>query len=203
MRAENLAGRKFGHLSPVQIDHVGKNGHAYWECICDCGNKKVVRAGHLKAGNVTTCGCIPARKTHGDSGTRLHNIWNKMRARCSDKNDPLYGGRGIAVCDEWLDYQAFKKWAMSHGYRDDLSIDRINTNGNYEPSNCRWATAKDQANNTRRTRFITFNGETYSVSEWAHLLGIRQSTLSMRLNKYMWSADKALREEVRRWHSIQ
>lgn len=200
-RYENLTGCKYGKLTVMGLDHIGKNGHAYWLCQCECGNRKIVRASHLKDGHVKTCGCIPPKKTHGDANQRLYHIWCNMRMRCTNEKDPgfhLYGGRGITVCDEWKTYLSFKNWALANGYSDDLSIDRIDVNGNYEPSNCRWATAREQANNTRKTRFLTYNGETHSVSEWARRLGMNQSTLNMRLNKYMWRVDEALGKEVRK-----
>lgn len=147
-----------------------------------------------------------ANVTHGKRGTRLYTVWNNMRERCRNPQNReyvRYGGRGIKVCDEWKnDFRAFYDWAMSSGYdetapRGKCTLDRIDNDGNYEPTNCRWATAKDQANNTRRTRFIEFNGERHSVTEWARRLGINQSTLSMRINKYGWSVEKALKTEVR------
>jgi hypothetical protein len=129
-----------------------------------------------------------------------------MRSRCNNpknKEYHRYGGRGIKVCNEWLnDFMVFQNWAMVNGYdvsapRGQCTLDRIDNDGNYCPENCRWTTAKEQANNTRRTRFIEFNGETHSVSEWGRRLGINQSTLNMRLNKYGWSAEKALKTEVK------
>ena len=119
-----------------------------------------------------------------------------MIQRCENPNDKgffRYGGRGITVCEEWANsFEAFRDWALANGYRDDLTIDRIDNDGNYCPENCRWATARTQANNTRKTRFLTYKGETHSVTEWGRILGIKQSTLNMRLNKYKWSIEKAL-----------
>lgn len=202
---KDLTGQKFGRLTVVQLTDT-HGGHAYWLCECDCGGTKIVRGSHLKTGNVTTCGCRKGRITHGESRSRLYPVWSNMRSRCNNpKNREYhrYGGRGIEVCDKWLnDFQAFYDWAMMNGYdetapRGHCTLDRINNDGNYCPENCRWTTARVQANNTRRTRFIELNGERHSVTEWARRLGVNQSTLNMRLNKYGWSAEKALKTEVR------
>jgi hypothetical protein len=131
----------------------------------------------------------------GRKGTRLYRIYNNMLARCYNANTPNfknYGGRGITVCREWLcDYKIFSEWALSNGYRDDLSIDRIDVNGNYEPNNCRWVTSYVQSNNTRRNNFITLNGETHTLKEWADNFGISEKTVRDRL-KRGWSIEKSL-----------
>jgi hypothetical protein len=140
--------------------------------------------------------------THGDKGTRLYYIWNNMKQRCINSHNPQfadYGGRGITVCEDWLKYECFRDWALNNGYSENLTIDRINNNSGYCPENCRWATPREQANNTRKVRLITYNGETHSVCEWSRILNIKQSTLNMRLNKYGWSAEEALRKEVRKY----
>jgi hypothetical protein len=103
-----------------------------------------------------------------------------------------YGGRGITVCDEWQTFEPFCKWAMSNGYDDCLTLDRINVNGNYEPSNCRWATPKEQANNRRTNHLLTHDGETHTIKEWAEILGINHRTLVGRINQLGWSVEKAL-----------
>lgn len=204
-KLNDLVGKRFGYLSVLDFSQTYK-GHSYWLCVCECGGHTVVRGSHLKSGNVTSCGCRKGNITHGESGTRLYAIWNNMRERCRNpktREYPRYGGRGIKVCDAWMnDFQAFYDWAIATGYdetapRGQCTIDRIDNDGNYEPSNCRWTTAKVQANNTSRTRFIELDGEKHSVTEWARRLGMNQSTLSMRINKYGWSAEKALRTEVR------
>jgi hypothetical protein len=117
---------------------------------------------------------------------RLYRIWMAMRARCRCKNISsykYYGGRGIKVCKEWNNYLVFKEWALSNGYDENLSIDRINHNGNYEPSNCRWTTAQEQANNKRNNHLITINGESHTLAEWSKLSGINYSTIRSRINR--------------------
>lgn len=187
----NLLNKKFGKLTVIS-QAESKKGRVMWLCQCECGNKTIVRSSHLTGGLIVSCGCYRSEigknnKTHGMSKTRLYNIWTCMIARCfNNKNNKYYryGGRGITVCDEWKnDFQAFYDWAMSNGYANDLTIDRINNDGNYEPSNCRWATAKEQANNTSKNHNVEINGETHTVAEWEDISGISQKTLLSRLKR--------------------
>ena len=126
---------------------------------------------------------------HGEYKTRLYKIWNAMLNRTLHvKNEDSiyyknYKGRGITVCDEWRDYKVFAEWARSHGYADDLTLDRIDNSGNYCPENCRWATRKEQANNTRKNAYITYNGETHTMSEWSDITGLSYSTLEKRYER--------------------
>ena len=156
-RAEEMIGKKFGR---VTVTGIGSRhgGHIYVKAICDCGNVFETKHYRLRKGITTSCGCFNRERTselstiHGDSHSSLYRRWWSMRQRCEYKNRSnyrYYGGRGIKVCKEWTDYPTFKAWALSHGYREDLSIDRINNDGNYEPSNCRWATRSEQERNKR------------------------------------------------------
>ena len=130
---------------------------------------------------------------------RLYDIWNLMKQRCTNPNRPdfaRYGGKGIKVCDEWLSYDGFKAWALANGYADDLTIERNDSTGNYEPSNCRWATTKEQAVNKKSNVMVTFNGKTQTISQWAEELGINYFTLQSRITKRHWSIERALTKKA-------
>lgn len=164
----DLVGQKFGRLSVIDRTENSKSGGTRFICKCDCGNEVVVVGGNLRSGNTTSCGCFHKERvaamnrevkvTHGKTHTRLYTIWTDMKQRCKNVNDrcyDIYGGRGITVCDEWAnDFENFYEWAMSNGYQDSLSIDREDNDKGYCPSNCRWATAKDQANNRRKPKKV-------------------------------------------------
>lgn len=131
-----------------------------------------------------------------NSYTRLYHIWQNMKSRCyysKQEKYKRYGGRGIKVCEDWQDFTAFKEWAIKNGYSDNLSLDRINNDGDYEPQNCRWADMRTQQNNRRNNRFVTINGETRTISEWSRISGIKRSTLSSRIQRG-WEGD-LLRKE--------
>lgn len=195
-RKEDLTGRRFGRLTV--IEESGKLGKKIaWLCKCDCGNYTRVRAHHLKGGQITSCGCYQRERcsTHHLSYTKLYRAWASMKDRCYNTNAveyKRYGNRGIKVCDEWRNnFEAFYEWAMANGYKDGLSIDRIDVDGDYEPNNCRWVDMKVQGRNRRNNHMLTYKGETHCVSEWSEITGIKVSTLFNRI-KYGWSIEDIL-----------
>lgn len=159
---EDLTNRKFGRLTVLYRTEPDKSGRCYWFCECECGNTTRVVANSLRKGLTKSCGCLrkevckETHTKHGEHGTRLYTIWQDMLLRCNYSGATgyeYYGGRGIKVCDEWSkDYIPFRDWAKANGYKDYLTLDRINNDGNYEPSNCRWATYKEQNNNSRHCK---------------------------------------------------
>lgn len=172
-----------------------------WLCKCECGNTITVSTHQLNSGNTRSCGCLQkeaaanngrkAKSTHGLSkqngkNTRLFRIWLGIKTRCYNKNVPeyaRYGGRGIKLCEEWHSFPVFCQWAYSAGYSETLSIDRINNNGDYCPQNCRWATAKEQANNRRNNRKIEYEGRTYTLTQLSQLLGTSPQALHAKLKR--------------------
>lgn len=155
-----LMGQRFGRLVVTGESEERRNGKVMWDCICDCGTRCKVRSCHLVNGHTKSCGCYSSEKTtemnttHGETHTRLHSIWASMKTRCNNPNSKsyaYYGGRGIRVCKLWEDsFEEFRDWALSNGYADDLTLDRKEVNGNYEPCNCHWATWHEQRVNQRR-----------------------------------------------------
>src|SRR5690554_5249310 len=177
----NRAGERYGRLVVQRLVGVGKNWVGIWECKCDCGNVVRVQSNNLISGNTKSCGClnldaIMARNTkHGLSGghgnyTKLYRTWLNMRRRCLSKKAAdykYYGGRGITICSAWDDYAAFHSWATGNGYADNLTLERLDNDGDYCPKNCCWADRKTQARNRRTNNIIAYKGESKTLTEWA------------------------------------
>ena len=191
--ANDLTGKKFGKLEVIGVHDTGSR-KTYYVCQCDCGNVKVVRADSLISGATKSCGCIKkeqdktnltANHRHKMSGTRIYETWQDMKRRCYNNQNARYdryGGRGITVCQEWLNnFQSFYDWAINNGYSDNLTIDRIDNDGNYEPSNCRFITIKEQMLNKRNNHWVIYGGERLTVSQLSEKYGIPKSTVRWRL----------------------
>ena len=184
----DLTGQRFGHLTVIRKNNErSKYGKTYWTCQCDCGSEIAVVVASLRSGKTQSCGCKRRRVTteknmkHGGSHTRLYKEWRSMKERCYRPAHPfyfIYGGRGITVCEEWLnDFGAFQTWALANGYRDDLTIDRKDFNGPYSPANCRWATMETQANNRRNSIRVEYCGNSVTLKEISKATGIPYSTV--------------------------
>lgn len=197
-------GRRYGRLTVISRAHDYRPGMPQWLCRCDCGTEKVVRAQGFVGGGTVSCGCymrelnrhllIERTQTHGMTKTPTHRVWMLMRQRCNDTNFPgyaKYGAKGVKVCKRW---DSFESFLADVGERPSLkhSIERKNPRGDYEPSNCVWATMKEQQNNRTNNRRITFRGETLTLQQWSERLGTSHKTIAHRLERLGWPLDQAL-----------
>ncbi len=197
-KVNDLAGRRFGRF--IVLARAGSNGErkAMWRCICICGNERLICGRSLLTGNSNSCGCLRSevlkriKKTHGLTRSATYRTWGAMLQRCGNPKNPyyhVYGARGIAVCDRWKSFISFFR---DMGERPNgLTLDRIDTEGNYEPSNCRWATVREQANNMRKNVFIEAFGERLTISQWARKSGQFESGIRYRLRSG-WSPERAV-----------
>lgn len=207
---EDLSGKRFGRLTVIaEAPHY--KGRTAWLCRCDCGNKTIVISKRLKNGMTKSCGCLSSDVTaqrnrdntkHGMCDDRLYQHWNSMLNRCRCPHNASYksyGGRGISVCKEWeTNFESFMKWSLMNGYLPSLSLDRIDVNGNYEPSNCRWVNQKVQANNRRNTFYLTAFGETKPIQIWANEYGISATCIRNRLKRGMTTKDAISKPSMRK-----
>lgn len=198
----DLTGKTFGYLTVLNRAENNSRGDSRWLCRCKCGNEKIILGKSLRSGATVSCGCyhkeVVAKQmtTHGESKTRLFTIWQNMKRRCYNPNNKFYayyGGRGISVCDEWLnDFVSFRDWAVSTGYDETLTIDRIDSDGNYEPSNCRWISRKAQVNNRRSNRFYEINGKRKTIAEWCEIYNVPHERTRRRVVNDGWDILDAL-----------
>lgn len=186
MELVEMIGKRFGMATVIERAGSNRQNEACWKCICDCGNTFITRGSNLRTGNTKSCGCYMAInasrqfKTHGMSRSRIYFIWSSMKARCYNSNCKeykFYGARGILICDEWKDSSRFFEWAINNGYRDDLTIERIDCNGNYEPCNCTFISKKEQGRNTRTVIRILSDGGYMTAKEVSELLSVSHSTI--------------------------
>lgn len=191
MTIKDITGKKFNLLTAIRFAYSKRQpcGHLrqYWLFKCDCGKEKIIDKINVTSGQQKSCGCQSIKLKHGLTNTRLHKIWVGMKSRCYDKNKkcyPNYGGKGIKVCDLWKnDFMSFYKWANENGYKEGLTIDRINSSGDYCPENCRWVTRTEQNRNTKKNIMVTYRGETLCLREMARKYNIHWATASYRLKK--------------------
>lgn len=168
------------------LEYVGNDRHnkKKWKLKCHCGNEFIAIGSDIKKGNTKSCGCTQYKRVHNKTKTKLYKVWINMKSRCKNTNVPnysSYGGRGIMICDEWLnDFNNFYNWAMNNGYKEGLSIDRVDVDGDYKPSNCRWADISTQNNNKRKTLWVNYKGKEISLKEYSFLVNIPYSTLKYR-----------------------
>lgn len=202
----DLTGHKYGRLTVLEFSHFKRSprGHknAYWKCACDCGKMVVKPAQGLRNGSVKSCGCFRAdenkRRFSKPYDRRLLSVHSGMMTRCYDQNFKYYdyyGGRGIAVCDEWYGKEgldAFRKWAMENGYKRGLQIDRIDNDKGYSPDNCRWVDRFEQGKNKRNNVWVTINGETKILAEWCRILDMDYSTVKKRRSENGWTVAESL-----------
>ena len=204
MNRLNLVNHTFGRLKVTDFAY-SKNGRSFWKCKCECGNKKIIIGKDLCNGRINSCGCLRVETsrsrmtTHGATNSRLYHIWTAMKQRCeTSKKEKFikdYQNRGIKICTEWHDFAVFQKWALKNGYKDNLSIDRIDNNKGYYPENCRWADNITQANNKRNNRWLTYNNKTQTIAQWARELGMNYNTLDQRI-RMGWSVEKAFNKPM-------
>ena len=212
-KIEVTEGQKYGKLTIIkEVSPIGSERRIL--CKCDCGNIKEYSMDRVIHGRTRSCGCLRKelflthRNNNGTSKypkeareSRLLGIWYSMKERCYTKSSSgyrKYGAKGITICDEWKnDFMAFYNWALTNGYSDKLTIDRIDYRGNYEPSNCRWADIRTQANNKSNVRKYEYNGELHTMTEWSEIMNINYGALWERLNVLGWSVEKALTTPVR------
>lgn len=199
----NLTGRKFSRLEVLSFSHI-KNSGTFWNVRCDCGSVKKVRGTKLTAGTTRSCGCLArevtkeSRRTHGLTKSAEYKAWIHIRSRCLYKKDKkyyLYGGRGIKVCERWMKFENFYK-DMGDKPSPDHSIDRIDSNGNYEPENCRWATAKEQSRNTRRNIYLDVEGELTLYVEACTKYNIERSAIAYLMKVHNISRQAAFNEII-------
>ena len=210
----DLTGQRFGKLTVIEIAGQDKHHNVIWRCKCDCGNTHEVVSRALVSGNCESCGCLGHGKfrnkrseKHGYSKERLYRVWGCMLNRCYDPNRPEYhnyGGRGIKVCNEWREsYLAFRSWALDNGYDasksgKECSLDRINSNGDYEPSNCQWVSMAEQAWNKQSTVWLNYRGKKITYCEAEKIGGIAASTIRGRLERG-WSTERAIEQPARKF----
>ena len=201
-KVKELAGQKFAMLTVIERTKKINNGKAYWLCRCDCGRTTIVSGSNLRSGAVKSCGCLKLgqKNTHHLSHTRLFSIWWAMKERCKPQHHAhkYYSDKNIAVCDDWEhDFVKFYDWAISNGYQDNLTIDRIDSTKGYCPENCRFVDRKVQSNNRSTCRTIEYNGKKQNLMQWCEELNLNYKLIHSRMHRNHWSFERAISEPVK------
>lgn len=207
MKKINITNQRFGNLTVLR-QSANMNKKTAWECLCDCGNVVTVTTSNLTCNRIKSCGCmkkellIKRNSTHNQRNTHLYEVWKSIKQRCKNPQSYAYknyGGRGITICKEWNnDFKAFSDWSYANGYTTEnrtsektkLTIDRINNDGNYEPSNCRWVTRSHQCKNKRNNKVILYHGKSLCLVDWCKELNLHYTTISGRISRG-WSIEKS------------
>jgi hypothetical protein len=214
MKYKDLEGKRFGRLVVIKFSHKKEKNNSrkyYFLCKCDCGKEKTIEASALIYNKTISCGCYHSEKVKRPknkdvkvtTNKSLYSRWSSLKQRCYDKNNSRYknyGARGIKVCDEWLGKNGsenFIRWALQNGYNDDLTIDRIDVNGDYCPENCRWVSNKEQASNKTTNVFVFYNGDKKTIREWSLILKVNEDTLYRRKKKG-WCDKKIIETPIRK-----
>ena len=206
MKMRDLTGMRFGRLVAICPSGTTRWKNIKWRCLCDCGNETTVASGKLIRGTTQSCGCyshelhVKQLEKHGfttGGKPRTFIIWCGMKSRCyypKSINYPAYGGRGIRICEEWLTFENFHRWAISNGYQDDLTIDRIDNDSDYCPENCHWIPSKENRKKQRRARYFSIKGEIKNITDWCKLVRLSKSTAY----KYLHQSEDSFVKEVER-----
>jgi len=200
-----LEGKIFGRLNVLNFAGRNKQYDSLWDCVCECGNKVKVRGGVLKNGHTKSCGCLQrdraskAKTTHGLSGEKLYKVWGAIKERCYNPNNRSfkdYGFRGIKMCSQWkTSFKKFYNWAIENGYKEGLTIERHNVNGNYTPKNCGWIPKKDQSKNRTNSVRIEYNGDSKTSTEWSEITNIPSQVITQRVRRG-WSSERTLTTKI-------
>lgn len=193
---KDYTNEKYGRLTVIKFVER-KNHKTYWKCQCECGNEIILPIAYLTSGDTKSCGClrkeicsIREKNKSFIKNKRLYRIWQDMKRRCYNKKRPAYryyGAKGVKICNEWkISFKNFQEWAITNGYKDNLTIDRINNNGNYEPNNCRWVTRKEQNNNMSTNHIVEYKGKKYTLAKLAETYNLNYNLIKSRI-RYNWN----------------
>ena len=192
MEAENLTGKRFKNLTVIAYSHKDPYGSLMWRCRCDCGKETIVRSTSLRKGQIESCGCRSKSRKHGLHRHKLYNVWQGLKTRCNNPNSnrfKYYGGKGIKVCEEWLEFNNFFNWAVTHGYKEGLTLDRLDSEKGYSLDNCQWVDYKHQNSHKSNQKRILYGGREFTLKEATRIAQVPLTTIYRRLRRGMSHKD--------------